>query len=295
MKVLIIGLGSIGKKHVAALQQIDASIEIIALRSASAFEEVDGVKSITNKNGIPSDLDFIIVSNPTSEHYKTIKEFSKKNIPLFIEKPLFHHLEKMDFKTPTTYVACNLRFHPSIIWLKNNLETIGRINEVNIYCGSYLPDWRSGIDFRKNYSSQAEMGGGAHLDLIHELDYCYYLFGKPDSTHKLLKSKSSLKIDAVDYANYQLNYENFAANITLNYFRKDTKRQIELVCENETWLIDLVNNEIRKDDETIAAIKVEPLHTYVEQMKYFINCLKEKKQPMNDIDEAMEVLKICLE
>ena len=294
MKVLIIGLGSIGKKHVAALQQIDATIEIVALRSTSAFEDVVNVKSISNKNEIPADVDFIIISNPTANHYKTIKEFAEKNIPLFIEKPLFHQIETIDFKTPTTYVACNLRFHPCIVWLKNNLESLGKINEVSVYCGSYLPDWRSGIDFRKNYSAQAEMGGGAHVDLIHELDYCFYLFGKPIASHKLLKSNSSLKIDAIDYANYQLDYENFATNITLNYFRKDTKRQIELVCENGTWLIDLVQNEIMNDAETIEKYEVHPLFTYLEQMKYFINCLKENKKPMNDLQAANEVLKICL-
>lgn len=294
MKVLIIGLGSIGKKHVAALQQMDSSIEIIALRSASTFEEVEGVKSILNESEIPSDVSFVIISNPTSQHYSTIQQFYHLAIPLFIEKPLFHQLEKIDFNLPNTYVACNLRFHPCIVWLKNNLEKVGRINEVNIYCGSYLPDWRKGIDFRKNYSTQAAMGGGAHLDLIHELDYCYYLFGNPTTSHKILKSNSSLKIDAVDYANYQLEYENFVANITLNYFRKDTKRQIELVCENETWLIDLVNLEIKKGTETIEKYGVQPLHTYMEQMKYFISCLQEKKSPMNNLNEANEVLKICL-
>ncbi|MFM2048382.1 MAG: putative oxidoreductase yvaA [Bacteroidota bacterium] len=294
MKVLIIGLGSIAKKHIAALQQIDLAIQIIALRSASAFEEVGNVKSIINHNEIPTDVDFVIISNPTSEHYKTIKQFSAKNIPLFIEKPLFHQLEIIDFITSTTYVACNLRFHPCIVWLKNNIEKLGRINEVNIYCGSYLPDWRKGIDFRKNYSSQPEMGGGAHLDLIHELDYCFYLFGKPTSSHKLLKSNSSLKIDAIDYANYQLEYENFVANITLNYFRKDTKRQIEIVAENETWVIDLIENKIMKSTETIEKYEVQPMFTYVEQMKYFIDCLKQNEKPMNDLQEANEVLKICL-
>jgi predicted dehydrogenase len=294
MKVLIIGLGSIGKKHVAALQQVDAAIEIFALRSSTIFEEIENVKSIINHHEIPSDIDFIIISNPTSEHFKAIKQFSEKNIPLFIEKPLFHQLEIIDFITSTTYVACNLRFHPCINWLKNNIEKLGRINEVNIYCGSYLPDWRKGIDFRKNYSSQPEMGGGAHLDLIHELDYCCYLFGKPTSSHKLLKSNSSLKIDAIDYANYQLEYENFAANITLNYFRKGTKRQIEIVAENETWLIDLVGNKIMKDAEIIETYDVQSMFTYVEQMKYFINCLQENKKPMNDLKEANEVLKICL-
>jgi predicted dehydrogenase len=294
MKVLIIGLGSIGKKHAAVLQQIDSTVEIFALRSSDKFEEVKGVHSITSKNQIPKQLDFVIISNPTSEHYSTIKEFAEKDIPLFIEKPLFHELENIDFKLPITYVACNLRFHPCIVWLKNNLRLLGKVNEVNVYCGSYLPDWRPGKDFHKIYSANAKMGGGAHLDLIHELDYCYYLFGKPTSTYKLLKSNSSLEINAIDYANYQLDYQEFAVNVTLNYFRRDVKRQLELVCKNHTITIDLVKHKISDIDKVIEHYEVEPMYTYVEQMKYFINCLQHHKHPMNDVMEANEVLKICL-
>ena len=77
MKALIIGLGSIGKKHVAALHQIDATIEIFALRSSETFDEVENVFSITKKNELPNDIDFIIISNPTSEHFQTIKEYSE--------------------------------------------------------------------------------------------------------------------------------------------------------------------------------------------------------------------------
>jgi predicted dehydrogenase len=295
MKVLIIGLGSIGRKHAAALKKIDTSVEIFALRSSEHFEEVKGIQSITSKNQIPKNIDFIIISNPTSEHFETIKQFSKLRKPLFIEKPLFHQLKKINFPIPTiNYVACNLRFHPCIDWLKKNLQLLGKINEVNIYCGSYLPDWRPNVDFRNIYSAHHQMGGGVHLDLIHELDYCYYFFGKPKSKNVLLKKNSSLKINAIDYANYQLDYTDFATNITLNYFRKDVKRQIELVCQNDTFTIDLVKNKITKFNQTIEHFEVEPLDTYIEQMKYFIHCVKTKTKPFNSIKEATEVLNICL-
>ena len=120
-----------------------------------------------------------------------------------------------------TYVACNLRFHPCIIYLRNILsKNILIINEVNVYCGSYLPDWRPGVNIRTIYSSNPNMGGGVHLDLFHELDYTVWLFGHPKVSKSFLRSASSLNIDSIDYANYILEYNTFNANIILNYFRR---------------------------------------------------------------------------
>lgn len=116
-------------------------------------------------------------------------------------------------------------------FIKDDLHRLGKIAEVNVYCRSDLRTWRNGIDFRKSYSVRKDLGGGVHLDLIHELDYVYWFFGKPEALHRRMTSKSSLQIDSIDYANYSLAYSNFSVNIILNYFRTAPKRQIEIVSE----------------------------------------------------------------
>jgi predicted dehydrogenase len=39
-------------------------------------------------------FDFAIISNPTHLHYECIEKLTHKEIPLFIEKPAIHSLEK---------------------------------------------------------------------------------------------------------------------------------------------------------------------------------------------------------
>ena len=250
-------------------------------------------------------VDFAIISNPTYLHYEAIELLANKNIPLFIEKPPLHSLEKaeelialVEQKKLITYVACNLRFHPCIIFLKKSiLNNDNRINEVNVYCGSYLPDWRPGKDFKTVYSAKSDMGGGVHLDLFHELDYTTWLFGMPDKSSSIMRSVSSLKIDAIDYANYTLEYKTFSAHILLNYYRRKAKRLVEVVFEEKTLIADLINNNILDEDgEVIFAAKNYSISdTYVAQLSYFMSLLTSNQYSNNSLTEGIDVLKIVLQ
>ena len=304
MNILLIGLGSIAKKHIAALRELKIDFKIFALRSNKNAETEEGIENIFNLEDVNVVFDFAIISNPTHLHFEYIEKLVQKGINLFVEKPAIHSLANGDKlvrlirnEKIKTYVACNMRFHPCITFLKNKIDTETlRINEVNVYCGSYLPDWRPGKDFRTIYSANVSMGGGVHLDLFHELDYTIWLFGFPARSYSLLKTSSSLDIDAIDYANYLLEYDSFTANIILNYYRKDAKRTIEIVFEDEIWNIDLLKNIITGKNGSILYENSDFAisSTYFDQMSYFINQIKLSKTPMNSFEESLEVLKICL-
>lgn len=302
MIVLIVGLGSIARKHVYALKQLRPEAEIYALRSGHNSEEVGGVKSITDINQLNGKPDFIIISNPTQFHADTIVNLLPLGVPLFIEKPLFDRIDNIqtvlkdiEESNLVTYVACNLRFHPCIRFVKHYLSTSAqRINEINSYCGSYLPDWRKGRDFREIYSAIPELGGGVHLDLIHELDYLSWLFGMPTAQQKFLRNSSSLEIAAVDYAHYVLDYDSFVASVTLNYFRRDAKRVLEIIFEDTTLIVDLRANTVSSNGEIIFTTPVDIYFTYIEQMRYFLQSVDDGQALMNDVREAYEILKIAL-
>ncbi|MGZ3749674.1 MAG: Gfo/Idh/MocA family protein [Flavisolibacter sp.] len=302
MKVLIVGLGSIARKHIAALRQICPEVELFALRSSTQYSsDINGVVNLykleeAEKRG----LDFVIVSNPTFKHRETIAQLIPLKLPLFIEKPLYDNLYEENFLASIselgilTYVGCNLRFLKSLEFAKEFLPG-KRINEVNIYCGSYLPDWRPGQDFRKTYSANSEMGGGVHIDLIHEIDYAYWLFGKPNKVKKVITSKSSLNIPAADYANYILQYGQFNITIILNYFRRDPKRTLEVVCEDGTLNIDLLKNIVTWKEVLVFESDQKLIDTYKKQMEFFVKQVLSRKKLFNSIAEAYEILSICLE
>ena len=94
MRVLIIGLGSIAKKHISALRSISEEFEIFALRSSLNAKKHEDVTNIYNLDD--ATFDFAIISNPTYLHSYYIKLLASKSIPLFIEKPAVDSLENFN-------------------------------------------------------------------------------------------------------------------------------------------------------------------------------------------------------
>lgn len=302
MRVLVMGLGSIAAKHIAALRRIDPEVEITALRSSRASRQVEGVKDIYSLDEDEGNYDFVIISTPTANHDESIRQALELGVPLFIEKPLSHTLdiipvkEEVEKRGVLNYVACNLRFLDCLRFVKEALETRGkRVNEVNAYCGSWLPGWRPGADFREVYSAIPEMGGGVHIDLIHEIDYLYWLFGMPLEVSKTLRNASSLGIRAIDYANYCMVYPGFCASAILNYYRRDYRRTLEIVWEDETWLVDLAANRVTCGDRVLFHSERTIADTYESQLRYFISLLgNPSAKSFNTVADALDTLRIAL-
>jgi predicted dehydrogenase len=301
MNVLIIGLGSIALKHIKAIRDLRPMAKIFALRSGKKSTNIDGVLNLKSWSEVPTEIDFALISNPSSEHYSTIEKAIDYTKILFIEKPSLISMRdtqslisKLEENSISTYVAFNMRFHPVLMWLKGSLKS-KRVIEAEIYCGSFLPDWRPGRDYREVYSSKESLGGGVHLDLIHEIDYSLWLFGTPKSIVHHRSKISDLEIESSDYAHYSMLYDQYAVNITLNYYRKKAKRSLEIVLEDDIWYADLINgqitdqegNELLKTDEGING-------TYFDQMDYFLKTIERNKVFQSDFKQSLSILETAL-
>ena len=305
MKIAVIGLGSIAQKHITAIKKIDSNAVLFAVRHNDNAPAVVGIKNIPFTSLASLNLDAIILSNPSIYHEPYITDLVLLGIPLMVEKPICVSKEQWESldrlsneKLPLIYIACNLRFHPLIEFLKNYLnEKPEQIYEVTAYCGSYLPSWRPQMHYQDSYSAKSSMGGGVQFDLIHEIDYLNYLFGEPLALEKQYRRISHLEIDSCDYAHYTATYQNFCATVTLNYFRRDAKRTLEIVRENDTLLLDFINGNCINlmTGQTLLNIDKEGLSlSYLNQMKYFLSAVKSKKQPMNSLKESLRIIKQIL-
>ena len=244
MRVLIIGYGSIGSKHFKIIKKNFKKINLFILSKRKIF--IRGAKvinSLTEAKKIKPH--YIIFSSETNKHYYHLKYLEKnlKDVKILVEKPLFDKEKKITFKNNKIFVGYNLRFHPSIIFLKNFLKKNKPI-DIKIITNSYLPKWRK-VDYSKSYSSNRRLGGGVILDLSHEIDLAIWLFGKVNIKYKNYSKLSKLNINTED--NLQLFGKIKKTNfyLSLNYYSKNESRNIYVDTIKSSLNIDLKNNIIK--------------------------------------------------
>ena len=120
-KILIIGYGSMGRKHAQVLKSMGANNLFFYSKQKNI-----PYKRINNLNEVKKlDPNYIIITSNTSDHYWQLKLLEKelKNKIILIEKPLFTEYKKIKIKYNKIFVGYNLRFHPIIQFIKKKIKT----------------------------------------------------------------------------------------------------------------------------------------------------------------------------
>ena len=304
LKVCFVGIGSIAKRHILNLQAIcrenNIALFVDALRSSQRplLEEIErAVQNVYfDYADVPDDYDVIFITNPTEFHLDALKKMRDKGKSFFIEKPLvsYQKLDEVftiDYRDDQVYyVACPLRYTNVIQYLKNNLD-ISRVISVRAISSSYLPDWRPGTDYRNTYSAHKDLGGGVSIDLIHEWDYLQYLFGQPERIFYMCGKKSQLELDCEDYAIYVAEYKDKVAELHLDYFGRQTIRQVEIFTDTDTIVGDLVHSRISylKSGEVID-LSENRNDFQRKELLHFLELIRHPNPPHNSIPEAYRTL-----
>lgn len=306
MKVAFIGLGSIAKRHINNLYHIfenrNDEIQIDVFRSGSEiFVSPDVSDKITNTYQVGSDIcecyDVIFITNPTSLHWKTLKEYQQYAKAFFIEKPVFDsgnielHSLHLDCQK-IYYVACPLRYMSVIQYIKSNID-FKKVYGIRAISSSYLPDWRPGVNYRNTYSARKTLGGGVAIDLIHEWDYLSYLIGFPLSIQSYIKHVSNLEIDSDDIAVYIADYGNKIVELHLDYIGRKPIRQLQLFSSEDTIVCDLIDSTIHylKADQKISFKEVRNEYQ-LRELEYFLGVLEGTYENQNTIEHACQVLRL---
>lgn len=267
-KVLIIGFGSIGKRHATILKKFRmvSNVYILSKRPSKIFKNIKKLSQIKQ-----IDPDYIVICSRTSDHFKHLKyierNLSKKIV--LIEKPLFNKFHKFNILKNKVFVGYNLRQHPVIKFIKNFIKN-KNILSVNIVCNSYLPNWRKKKNYKTSYSSHKRLGGGVLLDLSHEIDYLEWIFKRIKRLDLVkIKKLSNLKINVEDHVLIAGETEVCNFILDLNYYSLCPRR--EIIVEGNYFSIkgDLINNSVeiylKNKNKKIIKFKNKKNYTYIKQ------------------------------
>lgn len=192
MRVLVIGTGSIGRRHAANAEALGAKVTALSWR----------VGGMTGVRDALARTDAAVIATATDLRLPLVAACTDAGVPVYCEKPLaFRPADLEALMAAAAPVAARsmagymMRWHPAFRALAQaNLSDVFRFAfEIGHDVNAWRPDWR----FSQGYAARAE-GGGVLLDLCHEIDMAACLF--PDLRVQTVDSLGHAGFPGVDMA-----------------------------------------------------------------------------------------------
>lgn len=331
MKILMIGLGSIGQRHLRNIKRVYGDkLEIIAFRTRRLQQTFSDNMQIREGINLESEYglkvyddlslalqekpDIAYITNITSKHINTAIICARSGCNLFIEKPLSNSLEGIEElkriiteKELIVFMGFQNRYHVCIQEAKRLLmaDAIGAIQSVDCEFSERLTTMHAYEDYRQTYMANAAMGGGPVFNLqIHDLDLLHYLFGKPLNAFSILSKNSQLEVDVEDVASTIYTFKSDNGNIFPVYSHTDFLQYppvhvFKIVGEqgrieidmNESSLKAIVNGEVIKD---IIYVDFQRNDMFIKELKDFIDCVQNKSVPEINLEQGIISLRMAL-
>jgi len=317
MRALIVGLGSIGKRHLKNLRSILPTAEITVWRQHGQSEDDATLNPQANRfvysieDALQARPDIAIIANPAPFHIDTGMKLAQAGVSLLIEKPMSNQIlgipaliELCAHRALTLMVGYNLRFQSALQALFHEIKTgtIGEVLCLQAEIGQYLPDWRPGHDYLQGVSAQRRLGGGVILELSHELDYARWLMGEVSTVNSQTGKLGEITLDVEDTANIHLTFANGAmGNIHMNMIQRHSSRTCTVIGTEGTLSWDGIAGEVKRYSANtktwqaiFASTNYERNEMFIRELEHFLMCVNTGSTPSVTGEDGMRVLKIVL-
>jgi len=312
-RALVVALGSIGKRHLRLLREALPNTDIRVLRNSGCAGD-----AIVGADGCFASLDEVldfspeiaIVANPAPYHISVSLPLARSGVHLLIEKPLSNTVEGIDeligvcdSNNKVLQIGYNLRFLKSLQCFRDVIHTgsIGEVLSVRCEIGQYLPTWRPGTDYRKGVSARSDLGGGALLELSHELDMLRWVFGDVSWISSWMGHLSTLEIDVEDCVMLQLGLQSGAvAQVSMDLLRHDTTRICTAIGSKGSIRWDAISGTVSQFNvkkniwQDLFSEETDRDYSYREQIRLFLSAIdgNQKVHDVADGNDGLAVMKL---
>lgn len=309
MRVAVIGLGNIAKRHRSNIKKMFPEAEIIVMSASgrAPSELICNADYIVSniQNIIDYTVDMAIIASPAPLHSLHAIPLIEAGIPVLIEKPVTTCVEdaKLIIKAKSKYqvnagVGYCLKYLSSALFVKKFIESgrAGKVINANIEIGQYLPDWRPNTDYKKSVSAVHSLGGGVLFELSHDIDYAQWLFGRLEIEHALIRNTGELGIEVEDVADILATSQSgCVVSLHLDFLQRKASRKCKIISNRGALVWDLIKNQVVWADETGESVLFSD--ELWDRNKMYLNMLsdfnnKNKSDSFSSIESSLSVVEL---
>jgi len=326
MKILIAGLGSIGRRHFRNLIALGET-DLVLLRTRKATLPDDELAGYPVETNIHEALekhkpDAVVVANPTSLHLDVAIPAAEAGCHILLEKPVSHSLDGLDTLQRAAekggsriLVGFQFRYHPTLNKAHELIQNgaLGHPLTVHAHWGEYLPNWHPWEDYRQSYAARTDLGGGVIGTLTHPLDYLRYLLGEIEALWSFNGHISPLELDVEDAAEIGLKFKDGAlGGVHVNYVQRPPVHRLEIVGTNGTFRWDNADGILHffkmpagfgsySADPPAAQVEqfappegFERNQLFVAQTRHFLETARGESEPVCTLEDGIQALRLAL-
>lgn len=251
-KILFIGLGGAGQRHLRILRRLLPDTPFVAYRRTKAtpllaadFSVATGDLAAAHNVRMADSLeqafaekpDLTVISTPTAAHREPMLMALEAGSGVLVEKPWAENLEQFALfrdgmleRGLPFQISFQRRFHPYMVRTRQALAegTIGRPLAAAFTVYSNVPAWHPYEDWRSLYAVRPDLGGGVLLTEIHEIDLAHWFFGLPQAVFCCGGNRAPEKLGVEDTVQFTLLYPDFSVQMTLCFMHAKPARYFHI-------------------------------------------------------------------
>ncbi len=312
-RVLIIGCGSIGERHLRCFQRTGRA-ELAACENRSALLEritrqynVKGFPDLTAALGAER-FDAVVICTPAHLHLRMAIECLRHGAAVFIEKPLSTGLgevaelkREIAARKQCVAVAYTYHCHPGIRGAREVLRggSLGCPLQGAVLCGQHFPTYRPA--YRETYYTRHETGGGAIQDMLtHLVNAMEWLVGPStqvycEAAHQLLEG-----VTVEDTVCASARHGSALVSYTLNQFQPPNEATFLVHCQGGSVKVEWHEQRYgvwprgAPGWQYHTALVKERDDLFVAQANAFLDAMNGAQTDLCTVEEAVQTLRFNL-
>jgi len=313
--ILVIGAGSIGKRHIRNYKSLGCKVSAVDPRRDRLDEAKEAGAQITSINmetitklaGL--DVDGAVIATPPKFHYQQVLDLIEYDIPIFLEKPGTKYLleskaiaAQPKFNPDKLLLGYCYRWWPSIIKLREYLQNgkIGQPLSANMIISAHIEDWHPWENYKDWFLANKDLGGGALLDENHFVDLMVWFWGMPKAVKADLSTLGGFDIDVENNCEIIFIYDGFRVVMHLDMLARPHEKTISIRGTEGTlrwwtqndYTFNRISLGVDIEGWTNFEFTFDRNDMFISEAQEFLNIIDGNIKPSCTLEDGMKVLRL---